>query len=974
MIELTLLGTIDVRRSDGSLIDSLPRSPKRLALLSWLALEGSIQRRDTILGLLWPEVDQSAGRAALRSLLRLLRMDLGDGVVVNRGKEEIGLAADRVRCDAVVFDEAVKAGEHEKAVELYRGDLLRGFFLPDAPVFEEWLEGERRRRREKALASARALATAAEERGAVTDGVWAARRATSFAPWDEDAAVQLIRLLGVAGSRAGARRAFDVLASHLWEEMGEPPSRRVRDALEEALAASGTANRGNADDVPTPVAGSSAPAMSEGGSTAAAATPAAVSMQPARRASRRRIVGAVTVVAVAAVAALGWWTSRRTDEASAAGDAVREERTVALLPFSVHGPHSIDYLSTGIADLLVADLTIPGVVRPVNARTAGVLGSDDPTSPEGGIRAATLLGAGSFVRGSVVSQEGGLQLVATWTDRAGVTLATASVTVDERRLFAGVDSLVRALLAARYHTPATQIRRVATAATTSLPALRSFVAGEQAYREGRFGDAADAFRSSIARDSAFALANLRLAQSLEWLDRPDLATAALDRADRHRNRLTPRLRYILDARRAYWADQPTDALQAYDSLLGEYPYDAEGLYGRGDLIFHEGPRFGRPMTESRTDFERVLELDPHNGQAVLHLARLASIEERQGDVVRLLGPLDDARGIVGAEAQALTALSRGTAKAQEIRQLSQHPGMQGPNRATVVLRVVQLAGDRPGAMDLTGLLFHVPEPSTRAAGRVLQALLLAGRGSFEAANEALDLAGADLPQLAWTARSAMAIAPVDSVPTLDRRALLDAVPPFPPELSQIPVQPSVQGAFSADIGRYLKGLLLADLGRVDDADAVARAIAEGPYPQLRGEAQAIRAWAAFRSGAVARAARIVHQDRPPLSRAETYFGLGPYMYGEILREAGYPKDALEWYACTEMDLGLDTYYRVLSFLRRGQVLETLGKPDEAAAMYRRFLGRWDDPDPAAVAPEREARRALRHLAGTRAGGSGGPGR
>jgi hypothetical protein len=33
---------------------------------------------------------------------------------------------------------------------LYRGDLLDGFFMSDAPEFEHWLDGERERLRQRA--------------------------------------------------------------------------------------------------------------------------------------------------------------------------------------------------------------------------------------------------------------------------------------------------------------------------------------------------------------------------------------------------------------------------------------------------------------------------------------------------------------------------------------------------------------------------------------------------------------------------------------------------------------------------------------------------------------------------------------------------------------------------------------------------------------------------------------------------------
>ena len=36
------------------------------------------------------------------------------------------------------MSDAVSDGDREAGVELYRGDLLEGFFLPGAPEFERW--------------------------------------------------------------------------------------------------------------------------------------------------------------------------------------------------------------------------------------------------------------------------------------------------------------------------------------------------------------------------------------------------------------------------------------------------------------------------------------------------------------------------------------------------------------------------------------------------------------------------------------------------------------------------------------------------------------------------------------------------------------------------------------------------------------------------------------------------------------------
>src|SRR5439155_8160483 len=87
-------------------------------------------------------------RAALRQALHVLRGAFGAGMVVTRGDEEIALNVDHLWCDVVAFDAAITAGRFGEALELYRGDMLGGFFISGAAEFERWLETERARNEE----------------------------------------------------------------------------------------------------------------------------------------------------------------------------------------------------------------------------------------------------------------------------------------------------------------------------------------------------------------------------------------------------------------------------------------------------------------------------------------------------------------------------------------------------------------------------------------------------------------------------------------------------------------------------------------------------------------------------------------------------------------------------------------------------------------------------------------------------------
>ena len=163
MIRLRTLGAVDLKDSEGRELRPLLTQPKRLALLTYLALAGSsgFRRRDTVVALFWPELDEEHARGSLRQALRFLRRSLGEGIIVSRGEEEIGVDRGVLRCDATAFMEACEAGRDAEALDLFQGDFLDGFFVSEAaPELERWVEEERIALRRRAAASAWALSIA----------------------------------------------------------------------------------------------------------------------------------------------------------------------------------------------------------------------------------------------------------------------------------------------------------------------------------------------------------------------------------------------------------------------------------------------------------------------------------------------------------------------------------------------------------------------------------------------------------------------------------------------------------------------------------------------------------------------------------------------------------------------------------------------------------------------------------------------
>jgi DNA-binding SARP family transcriptional activator/Tfp pilus assembly protein PilF len=239
MIELRTLGTLDVRRNDGRDVRPLSTQPKRLALFVYLAVAGSnrFHRRDSVVALFWPELDQPHARGALRQALTLLRRALGDSVIVTRGEEEIAVAPGAVRVDAHEFEEACRGGRAGDALALYRGGFLEGFFAAaSAPGFDQWVDAERLRLRGLAAKAAWSEAEMARAAGDRVGAGELARRAASFSPDSEAELARVITFLDGSGDRAGALAAYDAFARRLATEYETEPSPETRALIREIRA------------------------------------------------------------------------------------------------------------------------------------------------------------------------------------------------------------------------------------------------------------------------------------------------------------------------------------------------------------------------------------------------------------------------------------------------------------------------------------------------------------------------------------------------------------------------------------------------------------------------------------------------------------------------------------------------------------------------------------------------------------------
>lgn len=191
-------------------------------------------------------------------------------------------------------------------------------------------------------------------------------------------------------------------------------------------------------------------------------------------------------------------------------------------------------------------------------------------------------GYGAVIAGEVSPAGSGILLTARVEDAAGVALVrfreTAAAPTD---VIDAIDRLSRSIRE-RVGESLRSINRsppLAQVTTGSLDALELYTRGMRALdQEGNHLEAAALFERAVAIDTAFAMAYRKLSNTIgQTGGSASQQNQALEAAWRHRDRLGPRERGVLEG---YWHNTRGDADEArmaYEQVLEDYPEDGSAL-------------------------------------------------------------------------------------------------------------------------------------------------------------------------------------------------------------------------------------------------------------------------------------------------------------------------------------------------------------------------------------------------------------
>jgi eukaryotic-like serine/threonine-protein kinase len=992
MLFLRLLGGPSLC-GNGSTLTGPATQRHRLALLALLASSRSRpQSRDKLVAWLWPERDVEHARNLLNQGVHALRRAIGEAGILSV-QDELRLDPAAVACDVVAFEDAIAAGELERAIGLYTGPFLDGFHLPGASEFEHWADGERDRLRRSYARSLESLAEGAEERREWSSAVERWRGLVSEEPYNARVTLRLMRALDAAGDRAGAlqqARLHTLLLQQEFEAGPDPDVVALADRLRTEPA--------NGDDRKvvawSPDAGSNggpphagisaparvttdqvastadlAPALDEPPSASPSPGPPLPSVPRRRWVGRRLLILGLIGVGVAGAAALGTLLIRQTDP------RLLDANLIAVAPFDVFDP-ALGLWREGLVDILSRDLDGAGPLRAVSPRVA-IRRWSGRAEPAEANALGRRTGAGLAVFGQLVgSGPDSVRLTASLLDvgadrRLGeVDLRDASAHMD--RL---VDSTAVALLRALgRHRPVGAVRQAGFGGT-SLPALKEFLRGEQFFRRSAWDSALAHYDAAIALDSTFALAYRRMWLSVSW-NPPTGRSFQSIRAYALRaaafNRGLPARDSLLIVMDSLWLGAGWDdtayfahrrrAFAAVDQVARLNPSDPEVWNALGEVRYHWGTPAEFTGGEILAPFERAIQLDPEYGPAYEHTVSLA---------VRL-GRLDLARQYARAYIDLVPngistqqfrldallldpSLAASTETARLIDTSAAGPLMQAvfdlsawADSGETVLRLARslasstrsLAGAPPGFPDslyLKGVLAGV----------------LALRGHFQ------------------EARAALPGSPITGTGYLDNPvvdlALLGAVPPDSARIV-VPALVATESLWPPSGHRYALPWWYADR----DTSALKRfevQVVAGArrYPNpvakayLRNLAEVARAYLVLARGDSTEGLRMLAALPDSLCALSDCF-FEKFTLAELAAARGQDREAAAIYDRWLRARNWSPLF-VLGRLNRARVAQRLGDRDQAAGLYQYVLDAWRHADPELRPHVVAAQDGLQRLAG-----------
>lgn len=230
--------------ANGQPINDFGSNKARALLFYLLMLPERAHSRTTLAELFWPERPTRSAFNNLSQALFMLRraferIEATPPLIIS-GRQTIqinpeatadfdvanfnqALATSRQLAQQQVEDNEAWLAALAKTVALYRGELLQGFSLPDAPDFDDWLAMQREHNYLAVLEALQQIFNSYTQRGDLNQTRHYGQQLLLLEPWNEAVHRALIVALIAAGKPHAALRQFELCRKTLADQLGLEP-------------------------------------------------------------------------------------------------------------------------------------------------------------------------------------------------------------------------------------------------------------------------------------------------------------------------------------------------------------------------------------------------------------------------------------------------------------------------------------------------------------------------------------------------------------------------------------------------------------------------------------------------------------------------------------------------------------------------------------------------------------------------------
>jgi len=611
-----------------------------LAILSILAAAGERGvTRDKLLSLLWADGDPEKSRHALTQSLYHIRKVLG----VDRlflGTADVRLDFNEITTDVLDFQHATNQDKADVAVGLYEGPFLDGFYVNGDAEFEFWVSTQRTKFAQQYGDALESLARQASDRGDRPAEVTWRLRLADHNPLNGLAVAAAMNCLGATGDRAAALQLARTHEERMRKELDLPPDVGVAELA-------GDLRRGTPSSPPVIPETRLPPSMSEPGTRSAKLKrvlgfgPQPPEPPPTRLTRNPQLwMGMATAIAVVSLL-----SDLRASDSSAATASLRRA-TIAVAPFRVQSSDaSASYLREGLFDLLTNRIASAEMKRTADPATvlqaARSMGfpSDTGAPLPAALRLAKLLDAEEIVVGSIETADAGMKITASLIDAAhGRVKSSVAVRAQPDSLTTVVDRIIAGLILSESDPDAGAIEPP----SVSPAALRVYLMGRAAYRQGNYDAAVRNFNQSLIEEPRFALAALGLSLAADKLNAADQRDRGLSIAWSRQSELPTTDRTYLQALGGPRYPSPSsasEALTAWEKVVQLAPDRPDAWHELGERFYYDGEVLGMrdALPQAAAAFRQALGLDPSFAPSRRMLALVLSRQHDTTALRRLVG-------------------------------------------------------------------------------------------------------------------------------------------------------------------------------------------------------------------------------------------------------------------------------------------------------------------------------------------------